>query len=379
MFKKLAIASAISALAAGAAIASPVTVYGVLDTAVRYDSDADTAGANRTRMINGGQSTSRLGFRGSEALGNGITANFVIEGGFNVNSGTQSQNGSTGTVLFDRFAYVGLASKDLGEIQVGRNTNAGNDLLVQGIVDPLRGALDGVGAPVNVTSGSAIRVNQAIYGVASTGGLHNSRSDGMIKYINQFGPVGVRAGYSAGGVAGDADQKSSHNFGVTLKQGSFNAGVSTLKATDAADKEMTNLSYGANFTVKAFTFTAAKHTVKTDAGYVAATLTTTATYAGPALGTTATTGPSTQADIVALGARYQITPNLASTLAYYDGDYKNGTGSAGDYKSYVLFNQYNLSKRTNFFASVDYGKTTGALAPANDTNTGYMVGVRHTF
>jgi predicted porin len=388
MFKKLAVAGAISALTTGAVMAQNsvtaqhgVSIYGTVDSGVRYESQANAAGDSRIRAVSGAQSNSRLGFRGVEDLGNGLKAKFQLETGFSINPGTTSQNGSSGTVLFDRFAWVGLESKTLGEIQLGRNTNAGNDFLAMRIVDPLGGALDGTGTPVNVANGSALRVNQALYGVASTNGLRNSRSDGMIKYIKRFGPVGVRAGYAPGGVTGDTGLRSSYNLGLSFHEKAFNAGISTLKATDAADKEMTNLSYGGNFTLGKATLTAARHEVKTDAGYVGANLTTTSSYLGPVLGTNANTGPSTEANINIVGVRYQATSKLSTTLAYYDGDYKNGTGSEGTYKSLVLWNQYDLSKRTNLYAAVDHGKSDGALksASVSGTNLGVTVGIRHTF
>ncbi len=388
MYKKLAVASAFCALTTGVAMAQTsvaslpgVTIYGTLDSGIRYESQANADGDTRTRMVSGAQSNSRLGFRGVEDLGNGLKANFQLETGFSINPGTTSQNGSSGTVLFDRFAWVGLEQKNLGEIQLGRNTNAGNDFLASRINDPLGGALDGTGTPVNVANGSALRINQALYAVASTNGLRNSRSDGMIKYINRFGPVGVRAGYAPGGQTGDNSLRSSYNLGLSYHGNGFNLGVSTLNATDAANKMMTNLSFGVNYTLNKATLTAAHHKVKTDAGYVGANLTTTSTYLGPVLGTTATTGPSTEADINVLGVRYQATSKLSTTLAYYDGNYKNGTGSSGTYKSLVLWNQYDLSKRTNLYAALDHGKSDGALksASVSDTSLGVTVGIRHTF
>jgi predicted porin len=98
------------------------------------------------------------------------------------------------------------------------------------------------------------------------------------------------------------------------------------------------------------------------------------------LGLTTTSTPSTDATIKVLGVRYQITNKLTSTLAYYDGDYKNGVGSQGTYKNFVLLNDYALSKRTNLYASLDQGRSTGALNQSNNgSNTGIMTGIRHLF
>jgi predicted porin len=385
MFKKIVIAGALATAVAGSALAqSNVTIYGIIDAAVRQDTQANSSDQSRTSMISGGQSTSRLGFQGTEDLGNGLSAKFMLESGFNTNTGANSQNGTGGTVLFDRAAWVGLADKTLGEIQIGRNTNAGNDLAAAGITDPLKLAYDGVGAPVNAGNStygvSAMRVNQAVYATASTNGLKNSRSNGMIKYVNNIGPVGVIAGYAPGGVTGDESANSSYNAGLTYVKNNVKLGGAYFRAEDAANRAETNYSLGGAYTLGKATLSLAHYNVKTDAGYVAGNLTTTATYGGPVLGLTTTAGPSTTANINSVGVEYRFTPAVNTTLAVYDGKYSNGVGSNGNYTSYVLFNTYALSKRTNLYASVDFGKTTGALSQnVSDTNTGVMAGLRHRF
>jgi len=77
MQKKI-IALAIAGLASTAAFAqSNVTVYGVVDAGVaRY---TGSGSASSTQVINSGLTTSRLGFKGVEDLGNGLKALFVLE------------------------------------------------------------------------------------------------------------------------------------------------------------------------------------------------------------------------------------------------------------------------------------------------------------
>lgn len=382
--KKTLLAIGLMTLASIASAQSNVTIYGIMDAGMRHDSSANVAGDKKTAMVSGGQSASRLGFRGTEDLGGALTARFQLETGLNTTTGTGSQNGSTGTVLFDRFAYVGLGHKKFGEIQMGRNTTATFDLAAQGITDPLRQSIgDGPGAPVNVSNStygvSSMRINQVGMAVASTNGYRSSRSDSMIKYVNRIGDVGVTLGYAAGGNTGN-DNKSSYTGAVTYKLGNLNTGVALFKAQDNAGKEMDVNSYGANYTVGKATLTAALHKVSTAAGFVPANLTTTSTATGPVLGLTTTSTPSTDATIKVLGVRYQVTNKLTSTLAYYDGDYKNGAGSQGTYKNYVFLNDYALSKRTNLYASLDQGRSNGALNQSNNgSNTGIMTGIRHLF
>jgi predicted porin len=361
-----------------------VTLYGIVDAGMRTDTSANADGASRTQMISGGQSPSLFGIRGTEDLGNGLSAKFRLESGFLITNGTLNQSGSTGTVLFDRQAWVGLADKTAGEVQLGRNTTAAWDQALAGVTDPLRFALEGAGVPVvvnNATYGvNALRVNQVSTAANSTNGYKNSRSDGMIKYLNSFGPVAVTAGYAPGGVTG-SDAKASYNLGAVVSLKDVKLGANTFSAKDASSKELKQWAAGGNYQIGKTTLTASYTNIQTDAGYVAANLTTTATYAGPVLGTTATTGPSTEAKIMALGVKYDFTPKISSTLAFYNGNYSNGVGSSGNLKTYALFNTYALSKRTNLYGSLDFADADGALTSSSvkNTNTGITVGMRHFF
>jgi len=102
-------------LTSGAASAqSSVTVYGLLDVAVSV-TDAGGAALRQKEMTSGVGLGSRIGFRGTEDLGGGLKANFVLENGFNPDTGTIGQGG----VLFGRQAWVGLASSSLS-VSFGR-------------------------------------------------------------------------------------------------------------------------------------------------------------------------------------------------------------------------------------------------------------------
>ncbi|MBK7685506.1 MAG: porin [Rhodocyclaceae bacterium] len=78
MQKKL-IALAIAGLASSAAFAqSNVTIYGIVDVAYTHSS----SGSSSTSGIDsGGWSSSRMGFRGTEDLGDGLKALFTLEYG----------------------------------------------------------------------------------------------------------------------------------------------------------------------------------------------------------------------------------------------------------------------------------------------------------
>lgn len=104
---------ALAALAAtGAAFAqSSVTIYGVVDMAL---TSVDQGNNRITSIANEGQASNRLGFRGVEDLGGGMSATFVLEGGMQPDSGTS--NGFN----FARQSTIGLRG-GFGEVRLGRD------------------------------------------------------------------------------------------------------------------------------------------------------------------------------------------------------------------------------------------------------------------
>lgn len=120
---KLSAAALAAGLAAGAAQAqTSVTLYGVVDTGIGYQSNqapalgATSGGKASTKMINGIWAGSRFGLKGSEDLGGGTKAIFTLEEGFNSATGAQSVSG----LAFNRQAYVGLTDARLGTFTAGR-------------------------------------------------------------------------------------------------------------------------------------------------------------------------------------------------------------------------------------------------------------------
>nr|WP_315427281.1 porin [uncultured Albidiferax sp.] len=119
--KKSLIALAVLASTGAAMAQSSVTLYGIAD--VNLQSSKVTNGVRQTALESGGVSGSRWGIKGSEDLGGGLKANFVLEGGFNIDDGTSRTNGS----IFDRQSYVGL-SGGFGEVQLGNSWSALDDI-----------------------------------------------------------------------------------------------------------------------------------------------------------------------------------------------------------------------------------------------------------
>jgi predicted porin len=113
MQKKI-IAMLVAGLVSGVAYAqSNVTIYGVADIGYNYAKSDDNKFSGIQDGGNVGLQGSRIGFRGEEALGNGLKAIFNIEFGLNLN------NGAGDGFRNNRQSFVGL-SGGFGTVTMGR-------------------------------------------------------------------------------------------------------------------------------------------------------------------------------------------------------------------------------------------------------------------
>jgi predicted porin len=173
MKKSLLALAVLGAFAGAASAQTNVTVYGLVDAAI---SRTDNGVAKNTTLDSGGQSGSRLGFKGSEDLGGGLSAIFTLENGYNVDTGTLGQGGR----MFGRQAFVGL-NGGFGAVKFGRQYN------------PIRPALEGLD-PFGLA---------AAPGILNVFNAYGERADNTINYstpnLNGFSG---QLGYSLGEVAG---------------------------------------------------------------------------------------------------------------------------------------------------------------------------------
>ncbi len=187
--KKSLIAVAALAVVSAASAQSSLNVYGIVDVVIHKDKGVST------KMTSGGVSTSRLGFKGTEDLGGGLKANFVLEQGIDLTSGALKGNG------FDRQAYVGL-SGGFGEVKFGNVYTAYDDISAATIP-----VFDSVLSPTNVWSSGGYISNPGsniYYATPSFGGFSGAVSynlDGNKKPVKSVhvkyegGPIYVGAAY----------------------------------------------------------------------------------------------------------------------------------------------------------------------------------------
>lgn len=267
---------ALAAVAASSAFAqSSVTLYGVADVWLgqakgSFVNNSGLAGQPSQLLLNsGGQSGSRWGLRGSEDLGGGLKANFVIEAGINLDTGTSAQGG----LPYGRQAYVGL-SGGFGELRLGRQYTAYDDF--RGATSTFGNnsfdATVGGGSWARVGYDYAARTNNTIrYSTPNLGGL----SAALTYALGENKAVGVSAGrtfalhvlYANGPLtAGLAYQDEKTNGSTpalkhTVIAGGYdfggfklNAGFNQSKVSNAPKD--TELAVGASLPLGAFTVAA---------------------------------------------------------------------------------------------------------------------------
>jgi predicted porin len=124
MKKSLLALAVLGAFAGAASAQSSVTIYGSLDLGIAK-SNGGTAGNNGGAAGNGAQrdaytlqsaNAPRLGFRGNEDLGGGLSAQFQIEHRFNPDTGTV-----TNQAFWHGRSYVQLSHAAAGRVFMGRD------------------------------------------------------------------------------------------------------------------------------------------------------------------------------------------------------------------------------------------------------------------
>jgi len=115
MKKKLLALAIAGAFVAPVAMADTgnVTIYGQAN--VSYDAVNNGYTSNSASTNHVSSNVSRLGFKGSEDLGNGLSATWQIEQGVNID------NSGAGNTLATRNTFAGLSSASMGTVLMGRH------------------------------------------------------------------------------------------------------------------------------------------------------------------------------------------------------------------------------------------------------------------
>lgn len=236
--KKSLIALAVLAASGAAMAQSSVTIYGVADVVIHKDKGVST------KMTSGGVSGSRLGFKGTEDLGGGLKANFLLEEGIDLTSGAAAG--------FNRQAYVGV-SGGFGEVKLGNVYTAYDD--ISGVTNPGFDSKLSVENSIWASTGYISNPGSNIYYASpSFGGFSGAVSyalDGSKQDVTAFhvkyegGPIYVGLAYQD-----DADRGGDK---FTRLNGSYDLGVAKLLAGYGKVKnaDVTEYSIGADVPVAA--------------------------------------------------------------------------------------------------------------------------------
>lgn len=352
MKKSLLALAVLGAFAGTAAAQSSVTIYGVLDMSIAKRNDCSPCAVNPGAPANDAwtmqqSTTSRLGFRGNEDLGGGLSAQFQIEHRFNPDTGAQNQ-----TPFWNGRSYVQLTSASAGAVYLGREYTPA--FWVQLKSDPFGN--DGVGQTGVGINWAGYMTPDAASGVttvpqAAWPGGGSARSSNTIGYKTpNMGGLTANVAVSLAEATG---QGRGVGFNAEYSAGPIYAGLGYEKINDgtADGNGVVNLAFHYNLGFIKPMIYFAKGDVGTLSNKVIL------------LSASAPLGNG----LVKFGVS-RLTLDLPSTAAE-DKHTKIGLGY-----------NYNLSKRTNLY--FDLGSATGVAnvtGVKGERSTAYAVGVRHTF
>lgn len=392
--KKTLVVLAAFACAGTAFAQSSATLFGVVDVA--YENLKTNAG-RIGGIVASGNSSSRLGFRGTEDLGGGMAASFWLEAAMNPNSGAfpagtttnnQSANIPAGSLIFNRRSTVSLAG-GFGEVRIGRDytpaywNSAIFDAFGNVGVGATLGGYAGAGlANTFVRASNSIAYflpgglgglyGQAMYAFGNRASTETATGYGITRDTSGNGRyVGLRVGYSQG----------PFNTALGYARMNYAPGTNTASVLGLAavpSGAVTDLNWGGSYMFGS---------VKGIAQYFR----TKAADAG-------TPGNSLAAKSWALGMDWGI--GAGDVIASYSRTNLSGYAAAPNASAskWALGYVHNLSKRTamygtyarvsnsggaamtanSYTASGNIVSVTGA-ANVNGSATGFDVGLRHSF
>lgn len=330
MNKSLIALAALATLASsGAAFAqSTVTIYGRIDNSV--GAQKDIGKSTQSKMFyggNGGLTTPRLGFRGTEDLGGGLKANFQFE------QRIDTTNGAEEAPTFKGAALLGL-SGDFGTVRAGRMTTQYDDVRALSYANNV---FDSAFSPAD-------------NGVFKSGGDYSKRHNSQIRYeLPAMGGVYGGVSYAFEQTAGKGDKMA--GFLVGYKAGPLNVA----------------LGYQDEKTKSKYTGVAASY----DFGV--------ASISGGFNTRKGSTTALGKDDEFTAGVNVPVGAAVNVSLGYASSKTKVNGATAGKSDGFGLGATYALSKRTKLYAGYRTHNIKNATGVKTTDTAIYAVGVRHDF
>jgi predicted porin len=378
--------SALSVVSAKGYAQSSVTLYGVLDTAIGYTTNAGgTSAAHRIGFVNSNIQSSGFGLKGNEDLGGGLSAVFNLRNIIVPSTGALAQKNN----LFSQQAWIGIASQQYGTLTFGRQYDPITDLL-----EPLTADIS-FGAPFSTVGNvdnydALLHIDNSIKYVSPT--IAGFTFEGLASLNGVAGSVSAGSVYSAAVsyTSGGLSLAGGYMVNRVDNQIALTNGVASITTSTSAD----GLNY--NNPIVQFANIRSNEIARFGGSYAFGSLLVGAAYSNSRFhqfGTDATLTFNSGSAFVHYTTSVQL--DLA---AGYSFTRATGGGAGANYNQVSLGADYFLSKRTDLYlaaawqhAGGDTLSNTNTLVPATASvgdegfyGTGRtqilsVVGMRHRF
>lgn len=320
-------ASLLCAATCALAQSSSVTLYGSIDQYLNYMKSS--SGTSYTSLNDGAYLRSRIGFKGTEDLGNGQAVKFQLEQGLSADTGAQNDSNKT----WDRQAWVGFASTTYGEFRAGRQNSA-----------------------------IFYRGDYIDYGSRTLGGIVNnfgtpSRYDNDLAWLSpRWNGLMLEAHYALGETTAGAGKQAVYQFAADYLNGPYRVGYAGIEGRPADGSTYTrsafyhnlyaNYDYGQGKLYAVY--------IRSNNSTSSATASNTSNNGATILGTTGALVAGTKADvnrtynIYQVSADYRVTTSLRVGALY--GRIVDTTGNDAGAQGGSVGAFYDLSKRTTLLA-----------------------------
>jgi predicted porin len=440
MKKSLLAVAALGAFASAAQAQSSVTVYGIMDLSVvglnqRTANNAGTsngstvANATGTQFSDGAEQTSRLGFKGTEDLGGGLSAFFTIETAITPNAANAISTSGTA----NRQTFAGLKKNGVGQFAFGTQyttihnavsaTDPGNTNNMMGnvIYDKLTGTGTANTQTINSnntytnTAGTqqysgmqnntsyTVRMNNMLTVNSDTFAGFQANAMYVLNNVNTNATTASNGGYSGGVnnhtawglganytwqklfVTANYQNFTDKNAYVMNTNGTYYSGAPLMNGYGGLSAQGTNARdnqqyYAATYDfgiLKAYVQYVNRKTmdVNNSNNYVART--------AQQIGVRSYITPTIESWASAGTGKLTVSQAAAGTNAFVYNTTATGSNAA-NFGGFQLGSNYWLSKRTNLYAIYGQQRTsnqswTQAGNPTSYNSNNYALGLRHTF
>jgi predicted porin len=415
MKKSLLAVAAIGAFASAAQAQSSVTVYGIVDAGLSATNRYISGTSTQTQSTAAGsqESSSRLGFKGSEDLGGGRSAIFTAEMGLNPakNNFSGSTNSYNNATFDNRQMFVGINDKALGQVTFGRqytlthntivntDTMGGNNIIGGTTYVGGNSTADFANTPTYGNSAYIVRLSETaayesptIMGAKALLQASTKKENAATtqKNANDTVAFGLDWTYQNARVIASrsinkvnainlngVDYGLAQSFGVATAYNT-DGSVKTAGTVGSANVKQTETAVGATYDFGIAKVYANYLQTLLEGQFSAAS-----TFAG------ATTLPQGKRNAFETGvavpygqfmirAKYGMGSSNMSSATVMSVSTPSITGGSFNFRGYQAGVDYNMSKRTNLYAI--YGRASGDLSATTTYSANQTaIGVRHTF